>query len=143
MQWAGEACGGFSRTEPWLPMSSGFRREITVEAQQRDPDSILAFYKKLIAKRKQYRVIADGAISFLETGTDMVLAYRRTLEEQGLDVFCNLEEKEHPISLSGEQRGGQVLLTNYSPAESIEEALDGELYMMRPYELLVIALAIP
>ncbi|MCI8887771.1 MAG: alpha,alpha-phosphotrehalase [Hungatella sp.] len=143
MQWTGEACGGFSRTEPWLPMSSGFRREITVEAQQRDPDSILAFYKKFIAMRKQYGVIADGAISFLETGTDMVLAYRRTLGEQGLDVFCNLEEKEHPISLSGEQRGGQVLLTNYSPAEGIGEALDGERYMMRPYELLVIALAIP
>lgn len=73
----------------------------TVEAQQRDPDSILAFYKKLIAMRKQYGVIADGVISFLETGTDMVLAYRRTLGEQGLDVFCNLEEKEHPINLSG------------------------------------------
>ena len=55
----------------------------------------------------------------------------------------NLKEKEHPISLSGEQRGGQILLTNYSPAEGIGEALGGERYMMRPYELLVIALAIP
>ena len=81
----------------------------TVEAQQRDPDSILAFYKKLIAMRKQYGVIADGAISFLETGTDMVLAYRRTLGEQGLDVFCNLEEKEHPINLSGSEKPGKAL----------------------------------
>ncbi len=51
MQWSKERYGGFSEKEPWIPMSARFRREITVEAQERDEGSILAFYKKLIAMR--------------------------------------------------------------------------------------------
>lgn len=60
MQWNGERYGGFSAAEPWLSMGAGFRKEITVEAQEKDRDSILAFYKKLIAVRKQCPVIAEG-----------------------------------------------------------------------------------
>ena len=113
MQWNGERYGGFSETEPWLPVSAGFRNEITVEAQQKDQDSILSFYKKLIAMRKMYPVIAEGEISFLETGTDRVLAYRRKLGEQQIAVFCNLDGEKHTVKVDGAWRGDPVLLENY------------------------------
>lgn len=45
MQWSKEQYGGFSEAEPWLPMSAKFRDEITVEAQQKDDTSILAFIR--------------------------------------------------------------------------------------------------
>lgn len=114
MQWTGEKYGGFSKAEPWLPMSAAFRNEITVEAQQKDQDSILAFYKRLIAMRKKYPVIAKGEISFLETGTDMVLAYQRVLGEQKVVVFCNLDGKKQRVKIAGEWSGYKVLLENYS-----------------------------
>ena len=135
MQWNGEQYGGFSETEPWLPMSAGFRNEITVEAQQNDQDSILSFYKKLIAMRKMYPVIAEGEISFLETGTDRVLAYRRKLGEQQIAVFCNLDGEKHTVKVDGAWRGDPVLLENYEARQMDPE---GETYTMEPYEFMVL-----
>lgn len=113
MQWSQERYGGFSEAEPWLPMSAEFRREITVEAQEKDDDSILAFYKKLIAMRKRYPVIAEGEISFLETGTELVMAYRRVLGEQEMLVFCNLGSKEQSIPWDKKWEEYKILLGNY------------------------------
>ena len=135
MQWNGERYGGFSEVEPWLPMSAGFRNEITVEAQQNDQDSILSFYKKLIAMRKMYPVIAEGEISFLETGTDRVLAYRRKLGEQRIAVFCNLDGEKHTVKVDGAWRGDPVLLENYEARQMDPE---GETYTMEPYEFMVL-----
>ena len=135
MQWNGERYGGFSEVEPWLPMSAGFRNEITVEAQQNDQDSILSFYKKLIAMRKMYPVIAEGEISFLETGTDRVLAYQRKLGEQQIVVFCNLDGEKHTVKADGDWRGDPVLLENYEVRQMDPE---GETYTMEPYEFMVL-----
>ena len=135
MQWNGERYGGFSETEPWLPMSAGFRNEITVEAQQNDQDSILSFYKKLIAMRKMYPVIAEGEISFLETETDRVLAYQRKLGEQQIVVFCNLDGEKHTVKADGDWRGDPVLLENYEARQMDPE---GETYTMEPYEFMVL-----
>lgn len=133
MQWNGETYGGFSEKEPWLPMSAAFRKEITVEVQQGDDDSILTFYKKLIAMRKKYPVIAKGEIIFLETGTDKVVAYQRTFGEQQMFVFCNLDRNEQCIKMTGEWSGCRILLENYEDREMPLE----EVYTMEPYELLV------
>jgi len=135
MQWDEGIYAGFSEAEPWIPLSSRFRKEITVEAQQRDKDSILAFYKKLVAMRKIYPVIAKGSISFQETGTDMTLAYLRTLEEEKIAVLCNLSRKKPNMKIDREWESYQILLGNY---EGRENALKEEIYIMEPYEFLVL-----
>lgn len=114
MQWNEEIYGGFSEAGPWLPMSAGFRDGITVEAQQKDEDSILSFYKKLIAMRKTYPIIAKGEIAFLETENDRVLAYKRTLGDQQMVVLCNLDGKKQSMKADEAWRGYSVLLENGS-----------------------------
>lgn len=135
MQWDGGMYGGFSEAEPWLPMPASFRKEITVEAQQEDSDSILAFYKTLIAMRKTYPVIAKGEISFLETGTEQVLSYQRILDGQKLVVFCNLAGKKQEIPMDREWISYEVLLENYKE-RNID--LEKKTYTMEPYELMVL-----
>ncbi len=135
MQWNGEEYGGFSEKEPWIPMSAAYRKEITVEAQQHDKNSVLSFYKQLIAMRKRYPVIARGEISFPETETDMVFAYQRTLGEQEIVVLCNLDKKEQAVRTADEWRGYQVLLKNYDERKINPEE---EVYTLKPYELMVL-----
>lgn len=153
MQWNGEVYGGFSDREPWLPMSARFRREITAEAQEKDGDSVLGFYKKLIGLRKKYPIIPKGEIGFLETGTDRVLAYKRVLGEQELVVLCNLGRKEQSIPADREWSGYSVVLGNYGGGERLPgesrpdregidggmafgDGLEGGRYVMRPYEFI-------
>lgn len=136
MQWNKERYGGFSKTEPWLPKSSAFRDEITVEAQQNEKDSILAFYKKMIAMRKKYPIIAKGEISFLETESDTLLAYERILGQQRLIVFCNMDAKCQDVKISEEWSSYKKFLGNYER----EDMLSGkEDYTMEPYEFMVFA----
>ena len=90
-----------------------------MEAQQKDGDSILAFYKKLIAMRKTYPIIAKGEIAFLETENDMVMAYKRVLGDQQIVVLCNLDGKKQHIKMDEAWRSLPVLLENGSrPAEN-------------------------
>ncbi len=133
MQWNGERYGGFSAAEPWLSMGAGFRKEITVEAQEKDRDSILAFYKKLIAVRKQCPVIAEGDIRFLETGTDMVLGYKRALGAQEILVFCNLGREKQRIKIEEEWKDYKTLLGNYG-CEGMSEGV----FTMKPYEFIAL-----
>lgn len=136
MQWEKGNYGGFSETEPWVPMSAKFGEEITVEAQQMDDTSILAFYKKLIAMRKAYPIIADGEIGFIDTEDDMVLAYERRMGEQKMVVFCNMDGEKHSIKLADEWKSYKVLLENYEGKKAVPAE---ETYVMEPYEVLVLA----
>ncbi len=135
MQWSVGTYAGFSDAEPWIPVSSRFQKEMTVEAQQKDEASILSFYKKLVAMRKMYPVIAKGEISFWETGTDMTLAYLRTLGEQNMAVLCNLSGKKQNVKTDSAWSSYQVLLQNY---EGRGNVVEGEVYEMEPYEFLAL-----
>ncbi len=132
MQWNAGKYAGFSDTEPWLPVSAKFRKEITVEEQQKDPDSILAFYKKLIAMRKQYQVIAKGRISFIDT-EEMVLAYERLFGDEKMTVYCNLSGEKQKVKIACQD--AKILLANYKNRELKQE--NGE-YTMEPYEIIVL-----
>ncbi len=85
--------------------------------------------------RKKYPVIAKGEISFLETKTDMVLAYKRVLEREQIIVFCNLDEKEQKITIEKEWQNYQILLENYQDREINRKE---EQYTMNPYEFMVL-----
>ncbi len=135
MQWNTEKYAGFSDTEPWLPLSAQFREEITAEAQANDPDSILSFYKELIAMRKQYPIIVQGKISFLETGKDTVLAYQREMEEQKLVVLCNLSGQRQTIATDEDWGSFGRLLGNYAQRNIGQGETS---YTMEPYEFLVL-----
>ena len=134
MQWNSEEYGGFSDTKPWLPMSAKFSDRITVEAEENDQDSILAFYKKLIKLRKDNQIISDGDIFFHDTMNDMVMAYVRSLGKHQIMVFCNMSGEKQQICISNGWENGRIFLENYTDSD-IRIA---EEYTMKPYELLVL-----
>lgn len=134
MQWSTKPYGGFSKSEPWLPMSAVASKEITVEMQQKEEDSILAFYKKLIRLRKENPAISQGTISFWEMESDQVMAYERTWENQKLAVFCNMGEQEQDINIPEAWRDSRVFLENYNLCAAAVK----DKYRMKAYEFLVL-----
>ena len=72
---------------------------INVEAQARNPSSLLHWTKRLIAVRKHYQAFGRGTISFLEPGNRKILAYIREYEDEILLCVVNLSRNAQPVEL--------------------------------------------
>ncbi|MDO4272311.1 MAG: alpha,alpha-phosphotrehalase [Eubacteriales bacterium] len=134
MQWTDEIYGGFSKSEPWLPISDNCGK-INVKAQQDDSTSILSFYKKLIALRKEKEIISKGRITFFAQDNEDVMAYKRNWEEQELIIFCNLRGENSSAGIQPEWNTYRKLLGNY---DSSPEIIDLHDISLRPYEIIVL-----
>jgi len=105
MQWSGDRNAGFSRADPARLYSSvisdpvyGYQA-INVEAQLRNPSSLLNWMKRLIRIRKNYPVFARGTIEFLHPANQKVLVYIRRDEQQCVLVVNNLSRFVQPVEL--------------------------------------------
>lgn len=131
MQWNGQENAGFSAGTPWISIPENYKT-INVEAEMADEDSILYFYRRLIALRKEEKAIAEGSIEFLPTEDPQILAFRRVLGEEEILCIHNFggEEKALDQKLPGTEY--EMLLSNY--ASRPEEAAQA----LRPYESMVL-----
>jgi maltose alpha-D-glucosyltransferase/alpha-amylase len=105
MQWSPDRNAGFSRADPqrlYLPpiMDAVYGYpSINVEAQLRDPSSLLSWTKRMLAVRKNSRAFGRGTRRFLKPGNRKILAY---LREYGGDVIlcvANLSRSAQPVEL--------------------------------------------
>ena len=131
MQWDGTAHAGFTSGTPWIGVVDNYPA-INAAAQVDDPDSVYSYYKKLVALRKQHRVISEGQIEFLYKDDPDLLAYRRWDGNSQLLVLCNLTGHEAPVQLPAQWQDAGVLLGNYPDAAPAAA--------LRPYEALVLSL---
>ena len=135
MQWDGTENAGFGTGTPWLGIPAN-HTTINVETEKKDPDSIYAFYKKLVALRKQYEIIADGTIRFTDAGNDNIISYERVLNGQKLTVLCNLRGTEQAPGTPFEAPGGRLLIGNYADRDA-SSAVE-KITALRPYETVAV-----
>lgn len=131
MQWDGSENAGFTTGTPWLGIPDN-HTYINVEDEAKDPDSVLAFYKKLVALRKENEIIADGQIRFTDAGNDNIISYVRTLNGQTLSVFCNLRGTDQSLGEAFTAPGGKILISNYESAGAGDEI---KIDTLRPFEI--------
>ena len=93
MQWDASENGGFTSGTPWLQVNKNYKT-INAAAQVNDPDSVFAYYKKLIALRHTNEVMVNGVYDVLIPDHPQIYAYTRTLGDKQLLVLCNDSEKE-------------------------------------------------
>jgi alpha-glucosidase len=104
MQWDATSNGGFTTGEPWLPAVDP--QERNVEAERRDPDSLLHFYRRLIELRGELgdglRLLdpAAGLVAF-ERG-EHVIAINTTAEPLPTPPLGEVVLETHPGAREGE-----------------------------------------
>lgn len=103
LPWSGSAppygFGGAAGTQPWIPQPDDWA-ELTVEAQEADPDSTLAFYRRaLTARRAAFAGIADPTTAAADGD---VLVVRRG----DITVVANTGDRPAPLP------EGQVLISS-------------------------------
>jgi len=106
MQWSPDRNAGFSRADPqrlYLPpiMDAVYGYPSTnVEAQSRDPSSLLSWTKRMLAVRKSSRGFGRGARKFLKPGNRKILAYLREFGEDTILCVANLSRSAQPAELN-------------------------------------------
>jgi alpha-glucosidase len=89
--WAAGPGHGFTTGRPWLRFGddAGTRN---VVAQESDPDSVLATYRRLIDLRRHSDALRSGALRLVETGTGDVLAWSREVTGERVLVVVNFAD---------------------------------------------------
>ena len=116
VQWNNREHAGFTTGTPWLMVNPNYTR-INVEAQENDENSVLAFYKKLVALRKspEYKeTFVYGEVIPFEEERHNLMAYQRKADKDVL-VIGNFQREKQSVTLPKEME--KVLLNNYPDME--------------------------
>ena len=90
---------------PWLPQPASWA-DLTVQAQESDPDSTLTFYRAALGARRGNPALGDGAIAWLDA-PDGVLAFQR-----GPDFACIVNYSDDAVDLPAELATWKTLLSS-------------------------------
>ena len=130
--WTAEQNGGFTTGTPWLALNSNYK-EINVEAELKNPDSVFHTYQKLIQLRKDHPIVVWGDYKLLNTSSN-VFSYYRTLGEERWLTVVNLSDFEEEISVDA--RFNKVVVTNTE-----DEITDLRAYKLSPWQAFVVELS--
>ncbi len=136
-QWDDSANGGFTEGTPWLGVNPNYR-EINVQSQEKDPDSILSFYKQMIRLRKdpQWKeTIVYGETVPLMEEVSGLMAYLRRGRERDILVLGNFNPQELSVPAGQSMEEGQILLNN---AESLD--IQGGNISLKPLQAVVLGI---
>jgi len=114
MQWSPDRNAGFSRADPqrlFLPpiMDAIYGYEaVNVEAQSRDPASLLNWMKRMLATRKTSQAFGRGSLEFLRPGNRKILSYLRQYKDEAILCIANLSRTAQPVELDLKRFKGRV-----------------------------------
>ncbi len=117
MQWSPDRNAGFSAANPqqlYLPIIADpeyHYEAVNVEVEQRNPHSMVWWFKRLIALRKQVKAFGRGSIEFLNPDNRKVLSYIRSYEDERILVLANL---------SRYSQGAEIDLSEYKGYMPVE-----------------------
>ena len=118
VQWDNSPNAGFTTGEnTWFYVNENYP-QINVAQQEEDPDSILNFYRKAIALRKELPVVRYGDYQEHFPMSASVYTYSRTMEGQKILVVCSFTKDEtHLFAPKGfDLSKAKLVLQNYENA---------------------------
>ena len=123
VQWSDSDNAGFTTGTPWLKVNSNYK-DINVQNQENDPDSVLNYYRKLVATRKspEYKeVFTYGVFEPAYEDTEYVMAYYRVSDNQRILIAANFGKDAKTIELKSPVK--KVVLSNIGKKEINEVSL--------------------
>jgi glycosidase len=137
MQWDESDNAGFSTVAPWLPVPPTAKTH-NVADESKDPESVLAFYKKVLKLRHTNRVLLDGSYVPLNENDQNVLSYLRAYKDQAVLVALNMSGTEQKVNFDMSKNG-------FSSAKPLavtgKSSAKGDVVTLEPYGVFIGQLA--
>ena len=127
VQWDGTENAGFTTAEtPWMDVNQNYTW-LNVAQQEEDPDSILNFYRKAIALRKQLKCVRYGGYREFFHGSSTLYCYSREAKCEKILVFCAYSDKPQKLKVPKgfDLSKAELILKNY-------DVIDPD--TLKPYE---------
>ncbi len=131
-QWDASDNAGFSTAKPWLKVNPNYMT-VNVAAEEKDPNSVLNYFRKIVQLRKGDKTLVYGKYTLLDAGNPDVYAYLRENEGRKVLVLLNFRATPSTTNLGMDISKGRVLIGNYPAGGSPSLTL-------RPYEAVVMEL---
>jgi oligo-1,6-glucosidase len=114
MQWSDAPNAGFSSGNPWIKINPNYK-EINVEKDLAEPNSIYTYYQKLIALRKKNAVMIYGEYNNLSDDHASLYVYTRGLNDTQWLVILNFADHETLFTLDEnfDDSNKKLILANY------------------------------
>ena len=122
MQWNDSPNAGFTQATPWLPVPASYKTH-NVASELADSNSVLEFYKHLLALRHEERALLDGDYVPLNQDNPNVLSYLRRYKNQTVLVVLNMSATAQQVSFNLSDQGfpsakAATMLTTLAAAPS-------------------------
>ncbi len=134
MQWNADRNAGFSTSHAqslFLPIiidPEYHYESVNVDTQEKNPESLLWWMKRLIALRKRYPALALGKIQFLFPENPKVLAFTTSYKDQTLLIVANFSRFSEYVELDLSDWEGNSLLELFGQSEF--PAVTGKSYFL-------------
>lgn len=93
MQWDSSASAGFTTGKPWLAVNGNYP-QVNVQAEEADPNSTLAYFRKLSNFRKESEILLNGDFEAILKDDTKIFAFKRNYNGKSLTVLVNMAETE-------------------------------------------------
>ena len=114
VQWDSSKSAGFTTGTPWLPLNPNYKK-INVAEQEKDLESVLSYYKKLTALRKnsEYKetMVYGDFVPFMADEDRLMAFYRKG--EKTLLILGNYRKEERELELPAPVK--KLVLSNAEP----------------------------
>ena len=130
VQWSSEENAGFSKAKPWFYINENYK-EINVEAQQKDVNSVLNFYRNAIKLRKELSAVRNGNYVEYNKCSSKVYTYSREDDKQKILVVCSYYPKETKFKIPNgfNLNEGKLILSNYENNSLILKPYETRVYV--------------
>jgi oligo-1,6-glucosidase len=129
-QWDASENAGFTTGTPWLKVNEN-KKDVNVEAEEKNPNSTLQYFRKLVKLRKDEKdVLVYGKYTLLDKDNPNVYSYTRESGSKKFLILLNFKSVNSTANTGLDLSKAKVLLGNY-PNPSVS----GEL---KPYEAVVL-----
>lgn len=127
MQWTAGRNAGFTSGKAWLPIHDDYKT-CNAETEEDDENSVLNFYKKIIALRKSNKTLIEGRYEEFLPESERVFAFKRILGDEIFYTVVNFTMSE--IILPEEIfEGAEKILGNYDDeSKNILRPLESVIY---------------
>ena len=134
-QWDDSKNAGFTNGTPWIKVNPNYKK-INVAAQDKDPNSVLNYFRRMIKLRKQLPELVYGKYELLDKTNEKIYAYTRTLDKKKVLVVLNFSTTNTTFDIPKNiGTPGQILINNLKEITLQERAIK-----LQPYQAVVLRL---